>query len=547
MKARQRIVSMLAIGAACALAPPRPTYAGPAARAAHAASDYITGLDFDDARRELADADPDDPTIVYEKARLALYESDCDGALVLLARPDVAKTEAGSSLADIARGCARVTAATLVERDDANAVELRYQDEADRPLAPFIIETVVKARLALTKDLGVTWPKPTRITVVRDLMSLSAMTGLPQEAAQTTGTVAVAKWGRVTLLSPRASLHGYSWRDTIAHELTHLAVTRATMDRAPLWLQEGVAKRGEIRWRPPGPFDERPSADAIVTRGMELKLDLPLDKLGPSIAMLPSADAAMVAFAEVTSFVRFYAQTQGEDALPHLLQALRVQDTVDDALKAASNETLKGWDAKWRAYLAAKPKEALPAIFGLGPEPVGAGGTRDVRERVRLAELLLARDHAPEALRQLDRIDPETKRKAGLDGDASLRHLRARAMEASAGSPEALKNGESAKIEAVLGEPKDVVSSYGPWWAIRGRFARLREAPDAVSADAYFLEAIADDPFDIESACQSLPSDEKTAPVPPGGASAAKPEQADATRALCDAARKRGEPPAGRD
>src|SRR5262249_48102487 len=144
-----------------------------------------------------------------------------------------------------------------------------------------------KARDALTRDLGVTWPRPTRITVVRDLLSLSVMTGLPKEAAMTTGTVAVAKWGRVTLLSPRASRHGYAWRDTIAHELTHLAVTRATVDRAPLWLQEGVAKREETRWREAGPFDDRPSADAIVDKGIEMKLDLALDQLGPSIAMLP--------------------------------------------------------------------------------------------------------------------------------------------------------------------------------------------------------------------------------------------------------------------
>ena len=113
------------------------------------------------------------------------------------------------------------------------------------------------------------------------------MTGLPYESAQTTGTVAVAKWGRVTLLSPRASHHGYPWRDTVAHELTHLAVTRASRDRAPLWLQEGVAKREEIRWRDPGPFDDRPPPEAVVQRGLELGLGVPLDKLGPSIAMLP--------------------------------------------------------------------------------------------------------------------------------------------------------------------------------------------------------------------------------------------------------------------
>jgi hypothetical protein len=551
-----KIATALAI-AALAVAPPATTRAGSSARADRA-SDLVTGLDFDDARRELAAADGDDPRVVYEKARLALYEGDCDGAAVLLARPDVAKTEAGGTLADIARGCARVTAATLLERDEPRAVEIRYQDDGDRALGPYIIDTVVKAREALTKDLGVTWPKPTRITVVRDLMSLSAMTGLPQEAAQTTGTVAVAKWGRVTLLSPRASRHGYSWRDTVTHELTHLAVTRATVDRAPLWLQEGVAKREEIRWRPPGPFDDRPSPDAIVTRGMEMKLDLALDKLGPSIAMLPSADAAMVAFAEVTSFVRFYANTAGaagEAALPRLLRALREKESVDAALKAASGADLKAWDAKWRAYLAAKPKEPLPAIYGLGPEPPES---RDLRERVRLAELLLGRGHASDAIRELDHIKGEGAQKLGVDADASLRHLRARAMEAvpveaasAAKADDASKSvaplakddaakDDAAKIESVLGEPKDVVSSYGPWWAIRGRFARPRG--DAAAADAYFLEAIADDPLDTEAACQTL--DTTSPPIPAAGATSV---QAAALRALCDAARKRGEPGIGQD
>ena len=93
-------------------------------------------------------------------------------------------------------------------------------------------------------------------------------------------------------------------------------------DQAPLWLQEGVAKREEIRWRPAGPFDDRPPPDAIVQRGFEINLGLPLDRLGPSIAMLPSADAAMVAFAEVTSFVRYYARSQGDEALTKLMKEL---------------------------------------------------------------------------------------------------------------------------------------------------------------------------------------------------------------------------------
>jgi hypothetical protein len=477
---------------------------------------YTLGLDLDEARKELAAGDPNDLGVLVERGRLALYEADCDGALAVLTRPDVAKTETGAMLGDIARGCARVIAATVVDKDDARQVEVRYQDEADRALTPVLVDTVVKARDALTKDLGVTWPKPTRIIVVRDLLSLSVMTGLPYDAAKTTGTVAVAKWGRVTLLSPRASHHGYAWRDTMAHELTHLAVTRASVDRAPLWLQEGVAKREETRWREPGAFDDRPSPDAVVQRGMDLKLDLALDKLGPSIAMLPSADTAMVAFAEVTSFVRYFATTASPDALPRLLLALR-RKSPDEALKEASGLDLKQWDAKWRAYLQTVPRQSLPSAYALGGEPPSF---REGRERVRLAELLYARSHAAAALGQLDKVK-------GMPDDPSIRYARARVLQTL---------GRTKDAEPLLQDPKDVVASFGPWWAIRGIFARGRG--DEGVAGASFAEAVAQDPFDLEAACQTR----DPGASPPGGD----------VRILCDAVRTlaaqgASEPDLGRD
>lgn len=479
--------------------------------AANQARAFIAGLDYADARKVLADADGDDVAVATEKARLAIYELDCDGAAAILARPEVQKTDSGEELGDIARGCARVTAALAIDRDEARGIELRWQDEHDRALAPLIEDTIAKARDTLTKDLGVDWPLPTRVVIVRDLLSLSAMTGLPYKSAQTTGTVAVAKWGRVTLLSPRASPHGYSWRDTITHELTHLAVTRATGDRAPLWLQEGVAKREEIRWRDPGPFDDRPSPEAIVQKGTELGLTLSLDKLGPSIAMLPSADAAMVAFAEVTSFVRFYARTAAtpgaDDALPKLFAALKEGREPDEALLAASGADLPAWDVKWKAWVAGRPHESLSALFGLGGDHEDQDKLRDLRDRSRLAELLLAREHAPEAVKELDRIELAGSPVAaeGWDramGDPGVRWLRARALEAA---------GRQKDAEPLVDDPKQVLSSYGPWWATRGRWARMKG--DEPTATASFIEAVAADPFWPEAACESLAAGPTPSPL----------------------------------
>jgi hypothetical protein len=509
---------------------------------ARRAQALIAGLDFDEARRVLSAADGDDPLVLLERARLAIDELDCDGAAAILARPDVERVEGGDQLADIAHGCQRVTAGLASDRDEARGVDVFWQDEHDRALAPLLFETVAQAREALTRDLGVTWPLPTRVVVVRDLLSLSAMTGLPYESARTTGTVAVAKWGRVTLLSPRASRHGYPWRDTIAHELTHLAVTRASRDQAPLWLQEGIAKREESRWRSLGPFDDRPPADDLVRRGLDVGLGIPLDKLGPSIAMLPSADAASVAFAEVTSFVRFYAQTEdaagaggGPEALPKLLAELREQDDPDQALSAASGLDLKAWDERWRASIAARPPAVLPELLGLvGPKSaVGSKGgaqaareaerLRDLRDRARLAQLLLSRAHAPEALSELDRIElaAAPASNEGWEramGDPSVRWLRGRALEEA---------GRRDEGESLMADPAQVLSSYGPWWATRGRWARLR-GDERIGAES-FDEAVAADPLDEEAACEAI------------GPNAVLADPAKA--ALCAAARARQEPP----
>ena len=346
---------------------------------ARQARDLIVRMDLEAAGRVLVAADPDSPPIALERARLAIYEMDCDAASAILARPDVQRVDDGAALADVAHGCARATAALVVNRDDGLGIDVQWQDERDAPLAPLLSETVAQARDMLSRDLGVDWPRPTRIVVVRDSLSLSAMTGLPYSSAKTTGTVAVAKWGRVTLLSPRATPYGYVWRDTIAHELTHLAVTRASGDRAPLWLQEGVAKYEELRWRPPKPFDDWPPADAVAKRGIESGHGYALDKLGPSIAMLPSAEAATVAFAEVTSFVRFYLMHEGDGALPKLLHAIKDARNVDAALLSASGADIKAWDARWRAYLATRPGDARLGLIGLD------GRTKDDKKHVAAA------------------------------------------------------------------------------------------------------------------------------------------------------------------
>ena len=110
-------------------------------------------------------------------------------------------------------------------------------------------------------------------------------------------------------------------------------------------------------------------------------------------------------------------------------------------------------------------------------------------------------------------------------GDPSLRYLRARVLEADANIKGA---------EALVDDPKQWITSYGPCWAVRGRLAR--ERGDQAAADSSFSEAIAHDPFGIEAACQ-------TPVAGPSGTAGTNVQGSP----LCDAARSRAEPDVGHD
>ena len=450
----------------------------------HLAHRAILRLDVDEARRALESAPIDDPVVAREKALLAVYEGDCDGAVALLARSPSATREALGGLDEVARGCARVTAATTVIHDEARGVEIRLKDERDRAIVPFLLEVLELALAAIERDLAVKLPRPVRIEVVPDHFSLAAITGLPEEAAQTTGTVAVAKWGRVTMLSPRAAPHGYPWADTLMHELVHLSVTRATRDRAPLWLQEGTAKREETRWRSPWAWDDVPTPDAVARAGFDKGLALPLDKLGPSIAMLPTAQQAMIAFSEVHGFLRYFLAQSGDPALPRLLSAI-ADDLSDDPASAALAKTtgtpLTGWSERWQKHLAEVPPATelfLPAR--------DAKTTRELMKKARLAELLGERDHHAEALGYAERAAELAPH------DASTRAHLAATLRAL---------GRSADADKALGALADVKSARGSWLALRG--AALREKGDVAAPEA-FRWARWLSPFDLEVACESL-------------------------------------------
>ena len=488
-------------------------FGNPVERVANA----ITEIDTARATELLEHAHSDSPGMTLERARLAVYLGECDRAEAILSNPALTEAREGASLAELAKSCARATAAGFVLEDKQRGIWMRLQDDSDRALAPFIFEVAAQARDTVSKEVGIDLPRPLRIDLVRDLFSLSAVSGLPLKAAETTGTLAVARWGRVIMLSPRAPAQGYPWQDTLAHEITHLLVTRATRDFAPLWMQEGLAKRFEVRWRAPRPFDKPDWADTGARNAALDGRSVGIDKLGPSIAMLPTPEAAGIAFAEVTSFMHFFIEQNGEPALRLLFADLRGNGAAgpDAALLSVTGYGLAEWNARWQRFLRQPVKPLPDAAAHVAPAPRAQA---DAGRRVRLADLLQLRGHGRESAAEVEPL---------LGTLPRVPQVRARV---AAGLYAA---GDDAAAEHALGTVAEIDALYGPWFALAGRGFKRRAQP--ADAEPAFTMGLSADPYADEVACEGYPR----ALSSPAGAAVTEPPlpTRPAWLELCKAAR----------
>jgi len=239
--------------------------------------------------------------------------------------------------------------------------EVRYAPGDDEILVPYAIDTLKAAADALEAELGVKMVSPVRLEIYPDAESLSRVSTLSVEAIRTTGTIALSKWGRLMIASPRTLLRGYPWMDTIAHEYVHLLLTKATFDRAPVWLQEGIAKFLETRWRrDQAALPDDPSSAQLLQEAVVKGELLDFDQLHPSIALLPSQQAAALAFAQVSSFIDMFYRGYGAEGLQALLERVANGEDARKAVARAARIPWKALEEQWKASLGDEPK-APPA------------------------------------------------------------------------------------------------------------------------------------------------------------------------------------------
>ena len=370
--------------------------------------------------------------------------------------------------------------------------DVRYRPGPDAVLVAETLLVLASADRALTALIGEPPPGRTAVELYPDTKTFIAASSFMVEDVYTTGVVALSKWSRLLVTSPRSHGTGYGWRDTITHEYIHLLVSHATSDRAPVWLQEGIARYLETRWVDgTDRFEHGPRAEGLLAEALARDAFIPFKSMNPSLAKLPSREAAALAYAQLASLVSFAFERGGDDVLVDTLADVRSGTEAGLALAQASGfADFPGLEAAWKTHLrglnyrrtvVAEPAVALDGGDDLAADPVLAK-REDLGRWLTLGDLLGRHGHHEAALVEYGRAVPED-----APGPSPVVAVRMAEAHSALGRVEPAE----ALLRATLLTYPEVADS---WMALA---MHLRSRGDVAGALSAWEAGLDLDPFDV--------------------------------------------------
>ncbi|ABS28601.1 tetratricopeptide repeat protein [Anaeromyxobacter sp. Fw109-5] len=435
----------------------------------------------------LAD-DPEEPAVRLAAGILRFYEQRYGEAVPLIE---------SSGLGDPAGYLALAKAALEVTKDDARFEAehfvVSHPKGKDEVLVPYLVDALEKQRATLARSLAFTPEDRLSVEIVSDVKELAKVSTLTEEEIRTSGTVAVCKFNKLMLLSPKALLKGYDWLDTAAHEYTHHVLTLKSRNRAPIWLQEGLAKWFEDDWRGGGePIS--PVAAALVRDAVQTNTLVTFEEMHPSLAKLPSQERAALAYAQVALAIEYLVQRKGAAVVPRVLDLLGEGAETEAAVARALGAPFPRFLAEWRRHMSARP---LPRG---GDHALAKLRFRDdPRQAGQWAEWAEIPDERARGFARLGEI-MRTRGKwtaARIEYGKAVQRVGARIpILSNQYALAAMMSGANAEAERVLREAIGWSPDYA---ALHVRLARiLLGREDFAGAREHLLVANRQDPFDPE-------------------------------------------------
>ncbi|MGZ6143421.1 MAG: peptidase MA family metallohydrolase [Myxococcales bacterium] len=452
---------------------------------------------------QLVKARPHDPDVAFVDAHLKFLHGEYDAAVERFAE---AGEKRGGDLGDEIRSMRELAQATASATHGYQSVAgkhfiVAYAPGKDALLASYALDALEKAYTALGADFDDHAAQPVRVEIYPEVADLAKVSTLTMKEIETSGTIALCKFNRLMIVSPRALIAGYPWLDTLTHEYTHFVVSRVSHNTVPIWLHEGLAKFEERRWR--GQRSETgggltPTMEHLLATGLQRKHLITFEQMHPSMAKLPSQEDTALAFAEVYMVIEYLQETVGWDGIRKIIGGLRDGKNDAQAVAQVVGSSFDQFQSKWRAWLHARKLRARPGLIPTELEFKKGG-----------KETEASKDDSA-------KISEERARKlARLGGMLRLRHrLRAAATEyekaqAIVGAGNIQVAGKLARTYLELGDTERAIKAAEPVLELypdqSGPNATLGEAwlkkGDAQRAQPYLEAALAISPFDPSVHC----------------------------------------------
>lgn len=452
------------------------------------------------AAEALAARAPDEAAVRELTARVRFEEGDYAAAVAIV---DGLGAHADRDFAALARATLKETK-SYVSRESDHFV-LAYRDGKDAVLAPYALETLEKQRAALAHELRYAPPGKTRVEVLEDAKALARVSPLTLDAIKTSGTIALCKYDKLMITSPKALVRGYEWQDTLAHEYTHLVVSKMSRNTVPIWLHEGLAKFLESSWRGAPGLGLSPASAGLLAEALKKSKLIPFERMHPSMALLPSQEDAALAFAEVFTAIEYLYGRGGSALLVKIVDRLKAGESYDAAVGKALGSTFGRFQSEWMAYLAKRdfPRETLPLSaekLKFREDTPGKQVPKDKEkgnEELRFGDFLEIQDPAARKLAHLGELLRERNRTAGAIEEFGKAYARVGNRSPALSNRYAqalLKVGDLARAEQIL------VASLKPYPSVARTHQNLADIYLATQrwsdGERSLLEVIGIDPFD---------------------------------------------------
>lgn len=207
---------------------------------------------------------------------------------------------------------------------EALARDLAATGEADRDL--------------VAQDVGRDWDGITEVRVAADELAFRVL--LPENERVPAWAIGVA-FPADNLVVLQARPGDRRARETLRHELSHIALGRLAPGRVPRWFLEGLAAVRE---------------GALWSRdGLSLVWAARTGHLQPLSALSTSFPAgrldAELAYAQSADVVQFLFDEAGEGRIQELVRAVVAGSTFEDAVRNTLGEDMRVLEDRWRRHL----------------------------------------------------------------------------------------------------------------------------------------------------------------------------------------------------